>query len=66
MKNKKETKIKSPRLYRAMLSCRIGCDVIDGKTIPPDGASRLEYAMYNLLSAVEDIAREMMENAEAK
>jgi hypothetical protein len=42
--------------YRAKLNCRIGRDVIEGKTVAPGGISRTEYAIYNLLHAVEHIA----------
>jgi len=42
--------------YRCKLSCRIGRDVLDGKTATPPGVSRLEYAMFNLLHAVEELA----------
>ena len=55
----KMTKPKTPRewaTYRAKLSCRIGRDVIEGKTTAPGGISRTEYALYNLLHAVEAIA----------
>ena len=49
-----------PGLYRAQLACGIGCDVLDGKTETPDGASCTQYALFNLLRAVEDIAGELM------
>jgi hypothetical protein len=52
-------------LYRAMLSCKIGMDVLnEGKMI--NGASPIEYAVYNLLSAVEDIAKSMLEDKKAR
>lgn len=42
--------------YRCALSCRIGRDVLDGNKHTPDGFSRLEYALYNLLHAIEELA----------
>jgi hypothetical protein len=45
--------------YRAKLNCRIGRDVIEGKTVAPCNLSRMEYALYNLLHAVEAIADAM-------
>lgn len=46
-------------LYRAELSCKIGKDAINSKdqALYPYKVSAMEYAMYNLLSAVEDIAK---------
>ena len=46
-------------LYRAKLSCKIGRDALDGKTSYPPGSTRVEYALYNLLHAVEEIASAM-------
>lgn len=43
--------------YRCKLSCRIGRDALEGKTQTPVGITRLEYAVYNLLHAVEELAR---------
>ena len=52
---------RSPELYRARMSCRIGRDALDGKVDGiPVGIPALEYAMYNLLHAVEDMAAAMM------
>ncbi len=45
-----------PNLYRAILSCKIGRDAIERTARPPDGLSPTEYALYNLLHAVEEIA----------
>ncbi len=52
------SEIKNPELYRAQLSCKIGKDAIEGR-IPAErlAGSAMEYAMYNLLSAIEDIAK---------
>jgi hypothetical protein len=43
--------------YRCQLSCKIGRDALEGKTQPPAGCSPLEYAMFNLLHAVEELSR---------
>jgi len=51
-----------PGLYRAQLFCRIGRDALEGKTKPPCGTTPTEYALYNLLHAVEEIATAMMPN----
>lgn len=51
-----------PGLYRAQLSCKIGRDVLEGKITPPDGTAPMEWAMFNLLHAVEEIATAMMPN----
>jgi len=48
-----------PGLYRAQLSCKIGRDVLDGKIQCPDGVQPIEWAMFNLLHAVEEIAMAM-------
>ena len=49
-----------PGLYRAQLACRIGCDTLDGKLEAPRGTTPTEYALFNLLRAVDDIAGELM------
>lgn len=51
------SKIKNPELYRARFTCQIGKDAIDGKVFSPDNTTRTDYAIYNLLCAVEEIAR---------
>ena len=43
--------------YRCQLSCKIGRDVLEGKTKTPAGVSPLEYAVFNLLHAVEELSR---------
>lgn len=43
--------------YRCQLSCKIGREVLEGKTKTPAGVSPLEYAMFNLLHAVEELSR---------
>ena len=55
---------KSPQeiaLYRASLACKIGRDAIEGKNVP-DGFSRMDFAMFNLFHAIEDIALAMKSN----
>lgn len=47
-------------LYRARLSCRIGRDALEGKNVPPS-INPTEYALYNLLHAVEEMATAMEE-----
>jgi len=44
--------------HRCQLSCQIGRDVLEGKTEPPAGVTRMEYAVYNLLHAVEELSRQ--------
>ena len=43
-------------LYRACLSCAIGRDAIEGRIEIPANVSPMEWAMFNLLHAVEEIA----------
>lgn len=43
--------------YRCQLSCKIGRDVLEGKTKTPAGITPLEYAVFNLLHAVEELSR---------
>ena len=63
-KNSVHPLVRHPGLYRAQLSCKIGRDVLEGKTVPPDSVKPMEWAMFNLLHAVEEIATAMMPNAE--
>jgi hypothetical protein len=44
-------------IYRCVLSCKIGRDALDGKSDPPAGRTPTEYAIYNLLHAVEELAK---------
>jgi hypothetical protein len=44
--------------YRCQLSCKIGREVLAGKTQTPIGVSPLEYAVFNLLHAVEELSRQ--------
>ena len=41
---------------RARMSCKVGRDGINGAQDLPDGVTGLEWAVYNLLHAVEDVA----------
>lgn len=41
--------------YRLKTSCAIGKNVLNGEVDPPLGVSRLEYAIYNLLCAIEEL-----------
>ena len=43
------------RFYRVHLSCEIGRKALRGDTKLPDGMCRLEYAVYNILHAIEDL-----------
>jgi hypothetical protein len=52
-------KERSWSLYRCELSCKIGRNVLEGKSVPPDDSTRLEYAIYNLLHAVSEIGAAM-------
>lgn len=54
--------VRHPGLYRAQLSCKIGRDVLEGKTRCPDGVQPIEWAVSNLLHAVDEIATAMMPN----
>jgi len=61
-KNIKHPLFKHPGLYRAELSCKIGRDALEGKITPPHGVQPIEWAMFNLLHAVEEIANAMKAN----
>jgi len=54
--------VRHPGLYRAKLSCRIGRDAIEGKTRPPEGCTSTEYALFNMLHAIEEIADALLPN----
>lgn len=43
--------------YRCQLSCKLGREVLDGTTKPPLNTTALEYAVYSLLHAVEELSR---------
>ena len=44
-------------LWRAVAACEIGREALDFPAEVPAGVNPLEYAVYNLLQAVEDLAR---------
>lgn len=44
-------------IHRIQLSCQIGRDAIDGSAKPPAGCTRLEWAIYNMLHAIEELAK---------
>lgn len=62
-KKKFPTTKRGQALYRCKLSCQIGYEALDDKSKNRTGATPLEYAVYNLLRAVEDIATAMEEDA---
>ena len=43
--------------YRAVLSCKIGIQAVEGNRATPDGISATEWGIYNLLQAVESLAK---------
>ena len=43
--------------YRCQLSCKIGRDVLEGIAKTPHGVTPLEYAVFNLLHAVEELSK---------
>lgn len=47
--------------YRCQLSCRIGRDAIEGK-MSPVGRSSLEYAVFNLLHATEELSQQITQS----
>jgi hypothetical protein len=49
-------------LNRAKLACRIGRGVLEGEHPPPPGVFPHEYALFNLLHAVEEIAEHLRKN----
>lgn len=56
-KNLKPEQLSQIELKRSALNCSIGksCLNMEPDHSPPDGVSPVEYALYCLLSAVEDI-----------
>jgi hypothetical protein len=43
--------------YRATLSCQIGIDAINNRSEVPKGVTVTEWAIYNLLQAVDSLAK---------
>ena len=57
MKKKKPQTEAEWAAYRCQLSCKIGRDVLEGRTKTPHGVTPLEYAVFNLLHAVEELSK---------
>lgn len=51
-----------PGLFRAQLSCKIGRNVLEGKGDCPNNVQPMEWAMYNLLQATEEIAKALLDH----
>ena len=66
MRKENDRLVQNPNLYRAQLSCKIGRDVLEGKTAAPDGVQPIEWALFNILHAIEEIAMALMPNAKRK
>jgi hypothetical protein len=49
--------------YRCRLSCKIGRDVLDGKQQSPRGVQPMEFAIFNLLQAVEELSKQVAEKS---
>lgn len=47
-----------PGLYRATLSCRIGCAALEGTSVPPGGVRPSDYALFNLINAAKKDAQQ--------
>lgn len=43
--------------FRCRMSCKIGRDALEGRTKIPYGVTPLEYAVFNLLHAVEELSK---------
>jgi hypothetical protein len=43
--------------YRMQLNCQIALDTMSGDKKPPEGASRMEYALYCLIHAIQEIPK---------
>lgn len=56
---RKQAKIAAGALYRAQLECQVGRDALEGKIPTPDGVQPIEYAVFQLLHAIEDLAKAM-------
>ena len=65
-KRKKPSTPREYALYRASLSCQVGRDALEGKTECVHGITPGEYALYNLLHAVEDMALALGMDKEGK
>ena len=56
MKTKKPKTEAERAAYRCQLSCKVGRDALEGISEPPPGVGRIEYALFNLLHAVEELS----------
>jgi hypothetical protein len=54
-----------PELTRAIMHCDIGRSSLNCEIAPPAGCTSLEWATYNLLCAVGEIAAAMMKAEKA-
>lgn len=43
--------------YRCQSSCEIGRKALDGKIKSPNGVTALEYAVFNMLHAIEELSK---------
>jgi len=53
--SKPETKLQSHTL-RARISCKMGREVLNGDKNVPQGTTDIQFALYCLLEAIDDIA----------
>ena len=53
----KKPKTKITPLYRVQLNCKIGRDYLECKIVPPDGIPRIDYALFCMFHAIEDLAK---------
>jgi hypothetical protein len=49
-----------PELTRAIMHCGVGRSALNCEIAPPAGSTSLEWATYNLLCAVGEVAEAMM------
>jgi len=55
---------RNPAFYRVKLSCKISRDCISGETPPPAGLGRIDWVMFNLCHAIEDIVNGLQKEFE--
>jgi len=53
-----------PGLYRAMLACRVGRNAWENKATVPHGYTAGDWALYQLLFAVEEMTMALMPKKE--